>query len=127
MGTDGGRHAFGAPIGAVITAIALAVAVAISSPGFSKSRALARKEACIANMRTIGGAAGICALETRVPARWSPGLTDLRRDGYLKREPECPSHGVYRIEVRSAEGAGRVRVDVRCDVHRGVDDTTSGL
>jgi len=51
----------------------------------------------------------------------------------LKTDPDCPGRGDrsrrgrYTLRVYSVNDTDELAIDVRCDIHGTIDDTTSGL
>lgn len=76
----------------VVAIIGILAAVAI--PNFIKSRATSQKNACIANMKQIEGAAAQSMMENNNDTATAANLVT---DKYLKKMPTCPSGGTYTI------------------------------
>jgi prepilin-type N-terminal cleavage/methylation domain-containing protein len=80
----------------VVAIIGLLAAIAI--PNFIKARDTARKNACIANLKTVQGAIQVWAIDTNAAAgSTAPTLATLVSSGYLKSTPACPSGGAYNM------------------------------
>lgn len=86
--------------GMVVAPAGLLAAVAI--PNFVKARATAQRNSCIANLKQIDGAKQQWAIDNRKPGTDTPTAAELYGlRNYLKREPTCPTGGIYSInEVR---------------------------
>src|SRR5438093_147372 len=78
----------------VVAIIGLLAAIAI--PNFIKARAISQKNACIANLKQIDGAANTWALEMQKVNGNSIDSNALYGNAnYIKVAPACPAGGVY--------------------------------
>ena len=84
----------------VVAIIGLLAAIAI--PNFVGARNSARKQACIANLKTIEGAKQVWALENNQADTAIPAFTVLTGGNFLRSEPVCPSGGSYNVLAVSA-------------------------
>ena len=81
----------------VVAIVGMLAAIAI--PNFLKSRGIAQKDACIANLKQIEGAKATWALERKKAKTDIPGATDLYgAANYIRDEPFCPANGTYSFE-----------------------------
>jgi prepilin-type N-terminal cleavage/methylation domain-containing protein len=80
----------------VVMIIGLLAAVAV--PNVIKSREIAQRNTCIANLQNVEGAMQLWALENRKPATASVTLEEVAE--YLKGKiiPTCPSGGTYTVK-----------------------------
>lgn len=81
---------------------------------YSQAREAARYKACMANLRNLGAAAELFAMETTEAKLTAPGdeLVDaLVKLGYLKGKPKCPEGGSYSL-VKDGQ------TDFICSVHK---------
>jgi len=79
----------------VVAIIGLLAAIAI--PNFVKSRAMAQKNACIANLKAINGAMNLWAVENKKSPTDTYSLTDTSLLNFIKGSflPACPGGGTY--------------------------------
>lgn len=85
----------------MVVLLIIGILVAIAIPIYNKTQAEAQKKSCQANLRTIDGAIA----QYQADGNDMDDLTvvnDLVGD-YLKKEPKCPSGGVYKIEDGAAQ------------------------
>ncbi len=80
----------------VVMIIGLLAAVAV--PNVIKSREIAQRNACIANLQNIDGAMQLWAIENRKPSSASVTLEEAAE--YLKGKiiPVCPAGGIYEVK-----------------------------
>jgi prepilin-type N-terminal cleavage/methylation domain-containing protein len=84
----------------IVVAI-IGILIAIAVPGFLRARENSRGQACQENLTKIDGAKEQWALEWKISngtAAPTDFLTDARYfgpNGYVKKEPKCPSGGTY--------------------------------
>lgn len=80
----------------VVMIIGLLAAVAV--PNVIKSREIAQRNACIANLQNIEGAMQLWAVENRKPSSASVTLEEAAE--YLKGKivPVCPAGGTYAVK-----------------------------
>ncbi len=78
----------------VVAIIGLLAAIAI--PNFVRARQTAQDNACIGNLRQIDGAKAVFAIDKNKVDATVPTWADLVPN-YLRRQPNCPSAGVYGI------------------------------
>ena len=109
----------------VIAIIGILAAIAV--PNFNRARAQAKKKACVSNMKTIEGAVELYLMEKNVQQGTNVDIKTLKSEGYLKSEPVCPASGQYTIKVASSSGTTSGQTEIKCNIHQGVEDTTSGL
>ncbi len=109
----------------VIAIIGILAAIAV--PNFNRARSQAKKKACVSNMKTIEGAVELYLMEKNVANGTNVDLKTLRTEGYLKTDPTCPANGQYTIKVNAASGTTAGATEIKCNIHQGIDDTTSGL
>jgi prepilin-type N-terminal cleavage/methylation domain-containing protein len=82
----------------VVAIIGLLAALAV--PSFVKARQRSAQTGCINNLRQIDSAKAQWALETKQGASALPTDADLFGPGlYLKKKPECPTGGLYTVDV----------------------------
>lgn len=106
--------------------LVIGILKAISVPGFSRARVQAKKKACVSNMKTLEGAAELYLMEHEKVMALT--IREFVAQGYLKTEPKCPSDGLYTIRVGPpGPGSKFPRVSIHCSIHKGIDDTTTGL
>jgi prepilin-type N-terminal cleavage/methylation domain-containing protein len=81
----------------VVAIIGLLAAIAI--PSFMRARTTSQKNACIENLRQIGGAKEQWAMESNKNTGDSFDTTSVA--SYLKNNvlPKCPANGVYTYNV----------------------------
>ena len=79
----------------MVVVVIIGVLVAIAVPIFNNVQQNARDKACMANVRTLSGAAAMFAAEDADGA--FPANPAALVPGYLQAEPECPNSGVYSI------------------------------
>lgn len=107
--------------------LVVAIVATVSPSRHRNIRPQAIKKACVSNMKTIEGAVELYLMEKKPPAGSRIDLEFLKAEGYLKTNPTCARNGRYSIRVSSPSGDIVERVEIRCDLHQGIDDTTSGL
>jgi prepilin-type N-terminal cleavage/methylation domain-containing protein len=84
----------------IVVAI-IGILIAIAVPGFLRARENSRGRACQENLQKIDGAKEQWALENRlsngstVGSSWLSNTDICGPNGYIKREPNCPSGGSY--------------------------------
>jgi len=72
--------------------------IAMAAPSNCVDKTMARKNACINNLRQIDGAKEQWALENKKTATDTPTWNDLiGADKYIKIMPTCPANGTYTI------------------------------
>ncbi len=77
------------------------IIIAIAAPTWLRQRENSRSRACQENLAKIDGAKEQWALENRlsngttVPSGWLSNTDICGPNGYIKREPNCPSGGTY--------------------------------
>lgn len=79
----------------------------------------AKKRSCLANMKTVSGAAEIYNMEhviANIPVYFFDIERDLRMQGYLKTAPKCPDSGKYTIKCSYVGGIGST-LEVSCSSH----------
>ena len=80
----------------VVAIIGLLAAIAV--PNFVKAREVAQRTACITNLKTIDGAKGTWALETKHGSADTPTDADLFGPTlYMQSKPGCPANGAYSL------------------------------
>lgn len=109
----------------VIAIIGILAAIAV--PNFNRARSQAKKKACVSNMKTIEGAVELYLMEKNVANGTNVDIKTLKSEGYIKSEPTCPANGQYSIKVNAASGTTSGQTEIKCNIHQGIDDTTSGL
>lgn len=119
------RRGFITVIEVMILLLVVAIVFAMQPRGH-RPRPQAKKKACISNMKTIEGATELYLMEKDVAPGTVLDQDTLRREGYLKTEPQCPGGGGYAIRIRYGPD-GRTVSEIRCNIHATIDDTTSGL
>ncbi len=71
---------------------------AIAIPNFVKARTVSQRNACMNNLRAIGGAKRTWALENRKSDNDTPRESDLfGPDKYMRQRPVCPANGTYTL------------------------------
>jgi prepilin-type N-terminal cleavage/methylation domain-containing protein len=90
----------------IVVAI-IGILAAIAIPNFLKSRTESQKNACIANMKQIEGAAEQYLLAEK---KTTVAMSDLTATGsYLKAEPKCPTKDTaYSLTVDTTTQAPKV-------------------
>ncbi len=87
----------------VVVAI-IGILVVIAIPVYKNSLETAKKNACLANLRTINGAIQLYKYEKgNDPASVAALVPD-----YLASEPVCPSDGTYTIKAATGSAAAHV-------------------
>lgn len=80
----------------VVTLIGFLIAIAV--PTFFRARESSRQRSCASTLAQIDGAKERFSLEENIgagePVEWSDLIG---ADRYIRREPSCPSSGVYTI------------------------------
>ncbi|MDD5439565.1 MAG: prepilin-type N-terminal cleavage/methylation domain-containing protein [Candidatus Omnitrophica bacterium] len=76
----------------------IVILAAIVLPNVLNDRAVAQKNACIANLYQIMKAKVIWANENNKQETDLPGWADLVPE-YIKEQPSCPANGVYAIRA----------------------------
>lgn len=90
----------------IVVAI-IGILIAIAVPGFLRARENSRGQACQENLTKIDGAKEQWALENKLSNGTSTGsgtafLEDeniFGANGYVKKEPNCPSGGTYTVNA----------------------------
>ncbi len=81
----------------IVVAI-IGIIIAIAVPGFVKARRISQARACQENLTKIDGAKEQWALEeNKNEGDAAPTLQYFVDNGYLKKEPICPSGGDYTV------------------------------
>jgi len=83
------------------------------------SSVLAKKKACVANMKTIEGALELYFMENKYQDGAAVGLNELVAKGYLKNKTACPTRAGTFDYITSSHQAldGKVISDVECKTH----------
>ena len=93
----------------MIVVLIIGILLAIAVPNFIRARETSRAKSCISNLKQIDAAKEQWAMDNKMTTgdtpTWPGDLVGL--DSYIKKEPECPSGGVY-----SVNGVG---TDPLCD------------
>lgn len=78
----------------VVAIIGLLAAIAI--PNFIKARETSQKNACIANLKQIAGAAATFALEHKKTSNYPYNFSEIIGPTlYIREMPKCPADGSY--------------------------------
>ena len=92
----------------MVVVIIIGILVAIAVPLYGGVQARARDNACMANVRTLNGAAAMYQAEMDE----FPGTVDvLVEEGFIQDDPECPNGGTYSIGPEGGEGEYVVSCD----------------
>jgi len=84
----------------IVVAI-IGILIAIAVPGFLRARENSRGQACQENLTKIDGAKEQWALEWKIsngtasPSNFLSDTNYFGPNGYVKKEPKCPSGGTY--------------------------------
>lgn len=129
MGNGIGRRGFITLIEVLILILVAGITLAANDRFFNRRHTCSTspKKACVNNMKCVDGAVELYLMEKNLDAGTPIDLPTLKREGYLKYEPTCPTGGHYAIRVDAGSIPGASVSVVRCSIHQGIDDTTSGL
>ncbi len=92
----------------MVVVIIIGILVAIAVPLYGGVQQRARDNACMANVRTLNGAAAMYHAET---GDFPNEVADLEEEGFIQEDPECPNGGTYSIDPEGAEGEYVVSCD----------------
>jgi hypothetical protein len=107
----------------VLTLALVGSAATVVVPMFKRSSAMAKKRACISNMKTLEGATELFVMEHDMLKHGAVHVQTLVDQGYMRQMPVCPSGGNYAI-IRRGEGTPDARTEVVCTIHATLDDLT---
>lgn len=91
----------------MIVVLIIGILLAIAVPNFVRARETSRARTCVANLKQVDSGKEQYAMENRLAAGAAVAWANLVPN-YLKRQPACPSGGVYTI--------GNVGTDPTCSI-----------
>lgn len=91
----------------MIVVLIIGILLAIAVPNFVRARETSRARTCVGNLKQIDSGKEQYAMEARLAAGAAAAWANLVPD-YLKRQPACPSGGVYTI--------GNIGTDPTCSI-----------
>lgn len=85
----------------MIVVLIIGILLAIAVPNFMKARETSRAKSCTSNLKQIDAAKEQWAMDTKAgDGDPGPAMGAIAGAGlYIKATPECPSNGVYTVDV----------------------------